>query len=103
METFRRRPYELPEEIDGSREFTWGPVTAIHRLPALDIVVVEYLQLLTEFGDGKVQFHLYGTPWSFDSLSAAVVYGVGRHLGSDTDHVRSACYLLGISEQSDAG
>jgi hypothetical protein len=97
MQKRSKSPYKLPESIDGSWEFTWGPVQAVHRVPALDIVVVEYLQLPQVEGEGDAipQFHLHDSNWSFDSLEVAVIYGIARRTGADTDHVRSACYLLG--------
>lgn len=95
-----RTRHRLPEPLDGDTHFTWGPVIQLHKIPDMNIIIVEYKpQIFENCGaTGKYSdnhnFHLHGTSSSFSTLAAAIIFGIARHNNASDDFARAACHLL---------
>lgn len=99
--------FRLPEAIGNTTHFTWGPVVAIHRVPALDINIVEYHPGTYDdeghstrgYEKEKVEFHLHDTCYSFNTLSQAIIHGIAKYHKSDDHFARAACKLIVPTEE----
>ena len=97
------RPFglRLPEPIGDVTHFVLGPVVRVHRIPELNIIIIQYHPEVMDngFGTGKYDlvlssFHLHGSSMSFDSLWSAIVWGIARFNKVDDGFARGACKLL---------
>lgn len=96
-----RSRFRLPEPLDGDTHFTWGPVVKVHKIPELNIIVIQYHDQIYEKGsptgryeETECKFHLHSTSSSFDSLEDAIIFGIGKYNKVCEDFARAACHLL---------
>ena len=100
-----RSRFRLPEPLDGDTHFTWGPVVQLHKLPALDTIIIEYKPEIFENGfatkkySDEHNFHLHGTSGSFDRLEAAIIFAIARHNNVCDDFARAACHLMCVEKR----
>jgi len=95
-----KNKHRLPEMIGTETHFTWGPVEKIHRIPDLNLIIIEYhsdifenCQATGEYEE-KTTFHLHGTSSSLPSLSDAIIFGIARFHKVDDFYARACCKLL---------
>ena len=99
-----RNRHLLPEPLDGDTHFTWGPVVGLHKIPAMNIIIVEYKGQIYEPGPtGKYHdestFHLHGTSGSFENLESAIIFGIAKHNNVCDSFARASCRLLEIEDK----
>lgn len=93
--------YALPEKIGNDEYFAWGPVTNLHKIEYLDIIIVEYVNT----NDKTTTFHPYlngnDCSSSFAKFEEALIFAiscktVGFNRAFNNNHAYFACKILEI-------
>jgi len=95
------RGYLLPEKIGDNTHFTWGHVREVHKIPGLEITVVEYNCPDVQF---SVYFKNKECNISYSTLEEAIIAGIAiNNLGMEStfngSYVECASKILGVYDK----